>query len=482
MKHMSALLRPHALFVAAALAAPLVLAAPGSTPLLLEGEGPYFQLTLPASAHTLAKDPALSDLRVRNADGQPLPWAWQDENIATPTTRTHTVPLFPLPTHAQDSTLSLRIRSDGSLNWKHQATLATTQTDWIVDAHVATGNLLQLHLKLAPQSQGLFPLSVEGSDDLVHWHTVASNVAVLHINNAGKNLKQDTIDLEGARARYLRLHWLLPTQVPHLQSAELESFEQTVPPAPVLQWTEAWAPQRCDVSSCTWDLPAGLPMDALRVELAQTNTVAALRILGESPTTSDVQERHRYRHPLHSLRHRERLNASNGSGLERSLLADAVVWRILPAGLPENSTPPLMLDGSHHTQLRIEAHQAISEWGSTPPHIRIGTRGRTIAFLARGSQPLNLAWDQGKPEGAAVSSTILMPIGKPEKIGTAHVNLPSVRQPAATTAIAPPATTNSNPSANTADHKPWLWAVLGLSLLLLASMAFSLLKQLKTKD
>lgn len=490
MKHLHTLLRSTSL-AASVLAVALAQAAPGSAPLQLEGSGPYFHLTLPTSLHTLAKDPELSDLRVRNADGLPLPWAWQGEDIATPATRKLSVPLFPVAAQTDASApaaIGLRIRSDGSLEWKRQAASAqpspTAPADWIVDTHAATGNLLQLRLKLAPQAQGLFPLRVEGSDDLSHWHTLASDVAVLQINNAGQTLRQDQIDLGGARARYLRLRWQQPSQAPELQGAELDCFEQPVPPAPALQWTEAWAPQQCDASACTWRLPTGLPVDALRVQLAETNTVATLRVLGESPAAApgSAPIYHRHHHPLHGLRHREREapTASGNGGLQRSLLAEAVVWRLTPAGQAENETPPLMLDGSHHTQLRIEARHAISEWGAQPPRIRIGTRSRSIAFLARGAAPLSLAWDLGKPEGAAVSLATLMPAGKLGELGTARVELPGVVQPAAT--AAPVAASNSPAVAiETANHKPWLWAALGLGLLVLAAMAASLLKQIKTK-
>jgi hypothetical protein len=60
------------------------------------------------------------------------------------------------------------------------------------------------------------------------------------------------------------------------------------------------------------------------------------------------------------------------------------------------------------------------------------------------------------------------------------VDLPAVVQP-----VAAAASTNTNSPAEQAkdptDHKPWLWAALGVGLLLLAGMAASLLKQIKPK-
>ena len=464
-----------------------VQAAPNSAPLQLTGKGPYYQISLPNSLFTLARDPELSDLRVRNAEGAALPWAWQSIDQPTPGTRQQSLPLFPVAAPSQGASgqaISLRIRADGSLDWKKQAPQAVTHRsgDWIVDAHAVVGNLLQLRLKLAQEADGLFPLDVEGSDDLSHWHPLASGVAVLQLKHQGQALLQDQIDLGGARARYLRLRWQQPDQAPDLQAAEVQSFEQAVPPAPAMQWTEFWAPQQCDARACTWQLPAGLPVDAVRLHLAQANTVAQLRIVGESkePVPGSAPVIYRSHHPLHGLRHRDRTAApTQHDGMQRSLLADTVVWRLAPEGQPENETPALLLDGSRPNSLRIEAQHAVAEWGSTPPHIAIGSRSRSLSFLARGTPPFTLSWGGTGPEGAAVSLSTLMPAGSLGALGEARVELPAI-VPSAAPDVAALAVAASYPQPRD-EHKPWLWAALVIGLMLLGAMAFSLLKQIKPK-
>ena len=57
-------------------------------------------------------------------------------------------------------------------------------------------------------------------------------------------------------------------------------------------------------------------------------------------------------------------------------------------------------------------------------------------------------------------------------------DLPSVVQPVVAAPASAAASTAPNATA-TSDHKPWLWAALGVGLLLLAGMAASLLKQIK---
>lgn len=480
--------RQWAVLLGSLLMAAAVQAGSGSAPLQLTGKGPYYQLSLPNSLFTLARDPELSDLRLRNAQGALLPWAWQDTELVTPSTSQHRLPMFALPVVGKadnSSVIALHIRADGSLDWtKHLSQSSNARAaDWILDAHAVPGNLLQLRLKLAPQANGLFPLSVEGSDDLMHWHMLASDVAVLQLEHQGQTLRQDQIELGAARARYLRLHWQQPGQAPDLQGVEVESFEQAVPAAPALQWTESWAPQQCDARACTWHLPEGLPVDAVRLRLAEVNTVVQLRILGETkqPLPGSAPPRYRAHHPLHGLRHRDRhVATTGGDGIQRSLLTETVVWRLAPEGQPENETPALLLDGSRPNRLRIEAQHAVAEWGSTPPHLNIGSRSRSLVFLARGAGPITLAWGGSAPEGAAVSLTTLMPTGTVAAMGDAHLELPAIVQVAVPVPAAT-ATAASAPPAATDEHKPWLWAALVVGLLLLGAMAVSLLKQIKPK-
>jgi len=480
--------RQWALLLGGLLLTALVQAGSGSAPLQLTGKGPYYQLSLPNSLFTLARDPELSDLRLRNAQGALLPWAWQDTDLATPSTRQHSLPMFPLPDVGKGdahSAVTLRIRADGSLDWiKHAPQNANARTaDWILDAHAVPGNLLQLRLKLAPQANGLFPLSVEGSDDLRHWHMLASDVAVLQLQHQGQALRQDQIELGAARASYLRLRWQQPGQAPDLQTVEVESFEQAVPAAPALQWTESWPPQQCDARACTWHLPEGLPVDAVRLRLAEVNTVVQLRILGETkePVPGSAPPRYRAHHPLHGLRHRDRQAATTGGdGIQRSLLTETVVWRLAPEGQSENETPALLLDGSRPNRLRIETQHAIAEWGSTPPRLSIGSRSRSLVFLARGAGPITLAWGGSAPEGAAVSLTTLMPTGRVAALGDAHLELPAIVQAAVPVPASPAAAASAAP-VSMDQHKPWLWAALVVGLLLLAAMAISLLKRITPK-
>jgi hypothetical protein len=72
-------------------------AAPPSTLLKLEGVGPYYTLELPLAWQVQAGTADLRGLQLRNALGEPLPYAWADAAPAQQSMATGSVPVFKLP-------------------------------------------------------------------------------------------------------------------------------------------------------------------------------------------------------------------------------------------------------------------------------------------------------------------------------------------------------------------------------------------------
>lgn len=492
-----------------ALISPAALAAPGSAPLQLSGPGPYYRVTLPAAIYPLAQDAELSDLRVQGAQGSPLPWAWADASgeEPPPAIHRHTVPLFPLATAAQpsqavDAALLLQVRPDGTLAWRQPPATKPQASDWVIDTHAARGNLLSLTLKLAPQAQGLFSFSLEHSDDLRHWQMALPQASVAQLSHQGQALNQNEVDLGGLRARYLRLRWLGDGPAPALQSAEIQAYEQVLPSPPPLQWQTA-TPMGCEPTACTWRLPAHLPLDAVRVGLAQPNTVATVTLVGETDVALVPGPKPRHHHLF--ARHRDSAQvATPGQGVQRHTLLNTTLYRLSLPGQPERSSPEQSLDGSPYTRLRLEARHSTQEWGATPPQLSVGTRSREIILLARDANNASLSWGDPKATGIPMPLAQLMPLGANQATGSGSVNtstpLPELGQaprPGAPNAWGPngniPTTQgvsapNSRPQASASTsatkespHTPWLWAALVGGLLLLAGMAYSLLKCMKAK-
>ncbi|HJW11836.1 MAG TPA: DUF3999 family protein, partial [Albitalea sp.] len=54
----------------------------GEAPLILQGSAPYYGLRVPLAVQMQTRNADLSDLRVLNARGEPMPYAWADEPVS----------------------------------------------------------------------------------------------------------------------------------------------------------------------------------------------------------------------------------------------------------------------------------------------------------------------------------------------------------------------------------------------------------------
>jgi hypothetical protein len=481
MKKLTALL-----FIALAAGGP-ALAHAGETLIARDGAGPYFRLTLPQSVLASTRSPDLSDLRVLDAQGRALPWAWAPQAQTPVTLRSRAASLFPLPIQqakGRNGSLTLEritLRPDGTLEWKGGKALpsaaAQAAETWLIDTHQPRANLEAITLNWPENTLGVFPLRLEASNDLRSWAPPNTDSAVVKLKQQGQTLSENRIELGSVRARYLRLQWL-GTPVA-LSGAEVYFLSEPVTPAPALQWSPAWAPHSCDTRSCTWAVPSQVPLDALRLELAQTNTVASVSLQGESELQLPPSPPQR-RHPLHGLRHRPPANTEAATpGMHREWLWSGVLWRLPLPDQGESRHSAIILDGQRFERIRLEARQSVGEWGTTPPTLTLGTSRRDIIFLARDPGATRLAWGDPNAAGLPLPIEQLMPLGARSPISPARVNLPEITRPAwrpGAAASAASATATAADSRDGSRNKLWLWAALGAGLLLLAGMAYSLLK------
>lgn len=471
------------------LAVPLAQA--GTAEILREGSGPYFKLTLPQAIYGQALHAQLEDLRLLDSTGQALPWAWAEPDGPEAQWSSAQVPIFPLPDEAAANaalSTTVQIGPDGGVQWRTWSSsppsLGTAARQWLIDTHRIPGSMLSLQMVLAPTEQGLFPLQIEASEDLQHWQTLVQHAAVLRLKRDGQSLEQTEVPLQAHSSRYLRLRWL--GKPVSLLAVNVDHLTERLPPAPQTEWTAPRPPDRCDARSCTWRLPPQLPLDAVRLQLSQSNTVAKVSLFAEESVQAAAPPPRRRHHPLHGLRHRTPAASSPTTSLSSTRLWRGVLWRLpLPGSLSAESThAELTLDGSHTEQLRLEARESIREWGTAPPSLSIGTQTRSLVFLARDAQPLRLSWGQAQAPGAALPLSQLMPLGPQNSpTATASVHLPALRFPAAAAASsassASPTGSPTGAGSTDAQHTPWLWAALLGGLALLGLMAASLLKSVK---
>jgi hypothetical protein len=452
----------------------MAMAQPASAVIELSGEGPYYRLALPLALHGLAAHGDLRDVRVVNAAGHAVPRAWLRDEAAASRVSAQDVPLFALPRHegaAADAAM-LTVRPDGSLAFsaKTPPPASADAAQWIIDASRIQGSLLQARFTLAPQAQGVFTFRLEASDDLQRWRRAGGEEQLVRLTQGGQTIERLAVDLGHLRARFLRLTWADAQSAAPLVGVGIDSIEEFEPVAP-LEWLPAVKPEQCDAGHCDYLLPRGTPVQNLRIDLSDLNTLAEVSISGlrDEPQTA-AQARPVPLNPLYSLRHRRPATVSTVSN-EVPLL-DTVVYRLTQGGR-EARSPVIALDGRSYTRLRLRTKGPVSALGAAPPSIAIAGVPRTLVFLAQGEGPFALRWDAVADMTAPMALATLIPgytAARPLAAGQALVTLPSAANARET---APPHADVPAIAAQP-ERKWWLWGALAAGLLLLAGMAWSL--------
>jgi hypothetical protein len=434
----------------------------GELPLQVEGGQAYHRLEIPLAVRAQATRADLSDLRVLNAAGEVLPFAWADEERGvTASSRRQSVPLFKAPAAAS---------AEPSL-----------QGGWLIDLRAIGGAPQELQLTLAPGSRGVYAFMLEASPDLQRWHTLQADAQLVSLEHQGLRLEHSSFDLAGVPpGSSLRLRPRPGSEVPPLAGAQVVSVSQRNA-VPDWQWSEAILPSRCEPRWCDYPLPRHLPLQRLQVELAQANTLARVQVLAQPELEGDAQSSdtsRRLHHPLHgqvkALRHKTAPDpATREPGWET--LAGGTVYALTLQGQDLRSTV-LPLPGGHYSHLRLQPTGGIAQLGNPAPAIRVGGRATSLVFLARGSAPYRLAWGQTPPDAALPARLSLAELMPGRKAGDAlpEISARIAASPAPVAAAPPPAA--SAPAPGVPASKLWLWGVLVAALALLGAMAWTLLK------
>ena len=451
-----------------------VLAAPtdAALPLVLAGTGPYYTLDVTLPARQLSASASLADLRVRNAAGETMAFAWVDVSTPPPVLQRVPARLYkvPLPPSAAS------------------ATAGAPRQAWIVDTQETGDDLLHLDLGLEHDTQGVYTLAIEASDDLQHWRALQLDAQLVQLEalpqvgaagalatQAGRErLGSDGIDLDEVPARYLRLTTTPRSGIPPLVSATITRTPHRPAPPP-LQWSDPIAASVCEATSCDYPLPRNAALAAVQIAPSDVDTIGQVMVMGQVDADRLPPPRHSLlRGPLHALRLKaERAPTQAGMAWDSAAMAN-VYWLTQPSGAPDLHSPPVRLDGAPWRMLRLETFGPITQLGHAAPTIRIGIRPRQLVFVARGAGPFVLARAPANEPTAPMPLAQLMPGRAPDA---------ALPEATATLAAASPAPSAASVAASTAASKPapsrapWLWAALLAGLALMGGMAWSLLRK-----
>lgn len=353
-----------------------------SVPLTLSGEGPWYRMQLPMQAQLAARHADFRDLRLFNGEGERLAYSLIPgaERFAESQQRAD-LRLFPLygPAGRRDAVPTLRVQrgDDGSIiELAEPAATAEVLRGWLLDASATDFSLQRLYLEWQAESEGFQRFSIEASDDLDHWRPVGEGqVAQLSFN--GERIDKSEVELPPTRARYLRLLWLAPEQAANLSAASVGGTRSTAEPAALI-WSAALQGQ-ADEQGITWILPLALPLERVRIEIEQANSLAPVVLQGRRDSKAPWGP-----------------------------LASSVLYRLPGDGhelvQDEIELPPLPVK-----QLRLQVDSRGGGLGLSEPRLHVAMRATELLFLVRGNPPYQLALGRADAQAGSLPVTTLVP-------------------------------------------------------------------------
>jgi hypothetical protein len=442
---------------------------PAPLPLTLAGTGPYYTLTMDAPARRLSAAPGLADLRVRNAAGQAMAFAWVEPPLAASA-----------PQRVPARLAKTAMPADAAAS----AGVAAPGQAWIVDTRDAGYDLVRLELGLERGTQGVWTLRLEASDDQQHWRTLQEDAQLVRLQAlpqvgatgtlaplaAREPASDGGVDLDDVPARYLRLTTAPRSAIPPLVSAAVLRAPHH-PAAPPIDWSAPIAAARCEETSCDYPLPPNTPVAALQVEPVDVDTLVEVMVRGLPDAGRQASPRRSLlRAPLDALRLKSARAASQSGdvGWEDVAMA-SVYWLAQSNGAPELHSPPIRLDGGPWRALRLETLAPISQLGHEAPTIRIGVRRRSLVFEARGAAPFVLARARAGDGVVPLPLSALMPQhepGAPLPESTATLAPEAAPLSASATSAASAVTESDAPRTATV-----LWGAVAAGIAVLAALA-----------
>jgi len=368
-------------------------------PLSVSGNGPWYRLELPLAVQLSARQADLSDLRVFNAAGDAPGLRACRANLTQHTENRNVADVKWFPLYAADTRETLpavvmKSSAEGTLLEVRPSTATTTGQQvlrgWVLDASAIKAPLQQLSLDWSHEQEGFQRFSIEASDDLQHW-TPWGDGQVARLSFADERVEQHDVSLPGQTARYLRLLWQ-GQAAPLLTSAKLVSATRSSLPTPWV-WSQPLSGTRLQAGEYTWQLPAGLNVERLRVELTQPNTLAPVTLSGRRDSKQAWQ-------PL-----------SNG-----------LLYRLTQNG-QDVVQDQLQLPGQAVAELKLQVDERGGGLGTAAPTLQVAVRATQLVFPGAGRAAVHPGAGECLGQGgepAAVDPDPRLQRRAPQHLGAGH--------------------------------------------------------------
>ena len=469
---MNLVLRPALLLVLSLIVSPLwALDAPAPADfawratLALPAGASVARVTLPPEAMLQLQSPDARDVRVFNADGEAVAHAFTtpagaaSKPVPVQTGAYAAHALFSAASGQRPAQGSVAIHLDQAGNqrsvWVHMAdsavapgaTHATALPSALFDTRREKQTISALTLQAELPANALIHFTVDTSTDLAQWTPVEVRGPVFRFDGAGapNNPTLELMQPLRLEGHYLRLNWQDQNGV-QMRSVTGSVAPAEAAPARVLALLPAGKAD--GNTSIIWSLPFATPLAALQLSSSRNNTLIPVRILGRNDAAQPWRQ-----------------------------LAQTVIYRVGAPG-QEKVNPPVDLGSVSVRWLRVEASHGMALPG-TDVQATLAFEPAQLVFMATGKAPFELAVGRSGTTATAVQASLIRSVvtGKLEDLPVAELSNSRLLNPAATDA-----TLTRFLPAGVAPRSLWLWVILLAGVLILAAVAYGLLRQLSAKS
>jgi Protein of unknown function (DUF3999) len=435
------------------------------------GEKPFYQTLIPMPVYDQTLSNTLSDLSITNAANEAIPYTFVSYETLHPNTTTREeikpLPVYKIQTEALNAPNDLRIQLEKttgktSMNIISNETARLQDTVFLVDAGANHAPLRTLKVNWSGSENIFLNTEILSSDDLQNWHNVGSAVLLNTITDTNNEqlgqiadqkhaapqstkLLQNTISLnEDVISRYLQIRTIESAGVFKINSINAHYLLlQSI--APLALWNNPKLLGRNidstnGIVNIDFETNGRYPASRMRIVLPQKNMV----------TNVSIQNKNTINEPWHPL-----ANASLHNDNQNEHLIATTVARYW----------------------RLQFKQSDGGIGIENPSLSLGWLPPTVIWNARGKAPYLLHVGNNPELVNTIDLSTMLPKYTNQQLSALPI--------ATATLIAdssPKATSKKSTWAKTTDYKSWiLWGVLVIGVLLLAGMAYSLLKQTNNK-
>jgi len=463
------------LFAGAALAESLSDYVASATVTVAGGEGLH-RLEVPFEVHRVAKAD-LSDLRMFNARGDALPFAFAGIPAEAPATRELvSLPLFPVHRYERAASrvgsttvsagddVSLDVRADKngtliSLRTKPKAegktpaavAAAPAVVSWVADASATTQPVGAAVIDWTPgPGTEIVRVSLEASDDLKSWQPLASG-SVVALEQEGRKLSQPRLEFPARKVKYVRATSSTPGFV--LGGLRIEQQSQVPSAEAAVHAVTVGGRAGARPGEYIYDLQAAIPVSRVQLLLGETNAVAPAAIYAGNDGAKDSKTWRQ--------------------------VGGATFYRLSRGGT-EVRSPPLAIPATpaRYWMVRVDPKAGTP---ADAPRLEVAYRPRQVVFASRGEGPYQLAFGRDDAKRADLQLETLIPgyeRGGEFKLPAAQIGAIGENGPPEQKSLSV-ASVSRAMMGGEGGRKVVLWIVLVGAVLMLGFMAWRLSREVK---